>query len=81
MKKKSTIFFIIVLILLIPIIIIIFNKVMEPDKVLHVGHSVSKYEFEFTKEIKDKKKISEFEQLFEEVVFSTEEWIGKPRMI
>ena len=47
---------------------------MMPDKILVVGHQVSEYVFEFTKEIKDKDRIAEFENLFEEIVFSTEEW-------
>ncbi|WP_217587652.1 hypothetical protein [Lentibacillus saliphilus] len=74
MKKKITIFFMIVFILLLPIMINAFSKVMTPDKILLVGHQISEYEFEFTKEIKDEQKVSEFEQLFEEIVFSTEEW-------
>lgn len=45
-----------------------------PDKILVVGHQISEYAFEFTKEIKDADKITEFENLFEEIVFSTEEW-------
>ena len=45
-----------------------------PDKILVVGHQISEMAFEFTKEIKDEEKIAEFENLFEEIVFSTEEW-------
>ena len=47
---------------------------MMPDKILVVGHQISEYAFEFTKEIKDADKIAEFEDLFEEIVFTTEEW-------
>jgi hypothetical protein len=48
-----------------------------PDKILVVGHQISEYAFEFTKEIKDEEKIAKFEKLFEEIVFSTEEWNEK----
>lgn len=70
MKKKVMIVVIIVLILLFPVM----KKTMTPDKVLLVGHQVGNYEFEFTKEIKDKEKIAEFENLFEQVDFSSSEW-------
>ncbi len=68
------IFVIIVLILLFPVIKNTFNKFMTPDKVLLVGHQVSDYSFEFTKEIKDEEKIAEFENLFDKVSFSSNEW-------
>lgn len=74
MKRKFIALFIVVLILLLPTMINTFSKVMMPDKVLHVGHGIDKYSGEFTREIKDEKKISEFEQLCEEVIFSEEEW-------
>ncbi len=45
-----------------------------PDKILVVGHQISENGYEFTKEIKAEEKIAEFENLFEEIVFSTEEW-------
>lgn len=73
-KKKIVIFSIIILIFLFPNIRNVFNKIMMPDKILVVGHQVSEYAFEFTKEIKDEEKIAEFENLFEEIDFSTEEW-------
>ncbi|HHV26647.1 MAG TPA: hypothetical protein GXX63_05565 [Tissierellia bacterium] len=41
---------------------------------LLVRHQVVDHEFEFTKEIKDKEKIVEFENLFNEVNFSSSEW-------
>ena len=50
---------------------------MMPDKILVVGYQISEYAFEFTKEIKDEEKIAKFEKLFEEIVFSTEEWNEK----
>ena len=65
------------LILLFPAIRNVFNKIMMPDKILVVGHQISEYAFEFTKEIKDEEKIAKFEKLFEEIVFSTEEWNEK----
>lgn len=73
-KKKILIFSIIILMLLFPTIRNVFNKVMMPDKILVVGHQISELSFEFTKEIKDADKIAEFEDLFEEIVFTTEEW-------
>lgn len=45
-----------------------------PDKILLAGHQISDYGFEFTKEIKDKEKISEYENLFEQIVFLSDEW-------
>lgn len=74
MKKKIVIVLIIISILLFPTIRKGFNEVMMPDKVLVVGHQISEYAFEFTKEIRDKEKIEEFENLFEEMDFLTEEW-------
>ena len=50
------------------------NEFMTPDKVLVVGHQIGDHEFEFTKEIKDKEKIVEFEKLFDQVDFSSGEW-------
>ncbi len=74
LKKKMMMVVIIVLILLFPVIKNTFNKFMAPDKVLLVGHQVSDYSFEFTKEIKDEEKIVEFENLFDQVNFSSAEW-------
>lgn len=45
---------------------------MEPDKVLRVGTQVSEYTFQFSKEIKDKEKIIEYENWFDEIDFSEE---------
>jgi len=47
---------------------------MMPDKILVVGHQISEYAFEFTKEIKDEEKIAKFEDLFEEINFLDGEW-------
>jgi hypothetical protein len=52
----------------------LFNKFRTPDKILMVGHQVSDYTFEFTKEIKDEEKIAEFENLFAQVKFSGKIW-------
>ncbi|GEM02942.1 hypothetical protein SAMN05421839_1724 [Halolactibacillus halophilus] len=74
MKKKSIVFSVIVLIVLIPILINLFSKVIEPDKVLFVGQQIDEYQGEFTKEIKDKQKILEFENIFDDLNFVKEEW-------
>lgn len=74
MKKKVVIVIIITLILLVSINGNTFNEFMTPNKVLLVGHQISDQAFEFIKEIKDKKKIAEFENLFDQVNFSSGEW-------
>lgn len=74
MKKIFMIAVIIVLILLLPVVKNTFNKFMTQDKVLVVGHYISDHAFEFTKEIKDEEKIAEFENLFDQVKFSSSEW-------
>ncbi|MCG1013285.1 MAG: hypothetical protein GX892_01680 [Thermoanaerobacteraceae bacterium] len=70
MKKKVMIVVIIVLILLFPFFKNTFKKYMAPDKVLVVGHHISDHAFTFTKEIKDQKKIAEYENLFNQIKFS-----------
>ena len=65
---------IVVLILILPVLSKAFNNFMTPDKVLLVGHQVSDLAFEFTKEIKDEEKIVEFENIFDQVNFSSNEW-------
>lgn len=74
MKKRLIIISIIVLILLVPTIKATFDKLMIPDKVLVVGHQVNDNVIDFSKQIKDKQKIIEFENIFKEVEFSEEEW-------
>ncbi|MEL5864855.1 hypothetical protein [Clostridium cochlearium] len=74
MKKKVMIVTTILLIFLFPVVRNTFNKIMTPDKVLVVGHQISNDAFEFTKEIKNKEKIDEFENLFDQINFSTGEW-------
>lgn len=54
---------IIVLILMFPVIKKTINEFMIPDKVLLVRHQIDEHAFEFKKEIKDKEKIVEFENL------------------
>ncbi len=61
------------LILLFPIFKNTFNEIMTPDKVLMVGHQIDEHTFEFTREIKVKEKIADFEKLFEQINFSEEE--------
>lgn len=39
-----------------------------------MGHQIDEYQGEFTKEIKDEKKILKFEEIFDNIVFVTEEW-------
>lgn len=73
MKKKSIIA-IIVLILLFPTFRATFEKLMIPDKVLLVGHQINDYTIDFNKEIVDKERIIEFENLFKEVKFTEDEW-------
>lgn len=65
---------IIVLILMFPVIKKTINEFMIPDKVLLVGQQIDEHAFEFKKEIKDKEKIVEFENLFDQVNFSSNEW-------
>ncbi|MGM0523876.1 MAG: hypothetical protein ACQER2_07525 [Bacillota bacterium] len=74
MKKKVIVFFIIALTLLLPIAINTFSELVAPNKILFVGHQVNEYQGEFTKEIKDEKKILKFEEIFDHLVFVTEEW-------
>ena len=69
LKKKVMIVVIIVLILLFPFFKNTFKKYMAPDKVLVVGHHISDHAFTFTKEIKDPKKIAEYEAFFYEIKF------------
>ena len=47
---------------------------MIPDKVLLVGHQINDTTIDFSKEIKDKEKIKEFESIFNEVEFTEGEW-------
>ena len=54
------------------------KNAMTPDKILVVGDRVDDYGIDFSKEIKDKEKINDFENLFEEVDFK-EEWSGGKR--
>lgn len=74
LKKKLIIIGIIVLIFLAPTIKATFSKLMIPDKVLFVGHRINDNVIDFSKQIKDKEKINEFENIFKEVEFSEEEW-------
>lgn len=74
LKKKLIIIGIIVLIFLAPTIKATFSKLMIPDKVLVVGHRINDNVIDFSKQIKDKEKINEFENIFKEVEFSEEEW-------
>lgn len=74
MKKRLIIIAIIALILLIPTIKATFDKLMIPDKVLVIGHRVNGNVIDFNREIKDKEKINEFENIFKEVEFLEEEW-------
>lgn len=69
MKKRLIMIAIIVLVLLFPTIKITLDKIMIPDKVLLVGHQIDDTAIDFSKEIKDKKKINEFENIFKEVEF------------
>lgn len=73
LKKKVIIGIIVGLILLFPILRNKLNEIMAPDKVLIVGHQIDEHTFEFTREIKDKEKIADFENLFEQVSFWEEE--------
>jgi len=69
LKKRLIIIAIIVLALLFPTIRTTLDKIMIPDKVLLVGHQIDDTAIDFSKEIKDKEKISEFENIFKEVKF------------
>lgn len=69
MKKKVFIGIIIGVILLFPVLRNAYNETMAPEKVLVVGNQISEYSFQFTKEITDKEKISDFEKLFDEISF------------
>lgn len=76
MKKKVVIGIIIGLIigfiLPFPVIRNAFTQAMAPDKVLVAGNQISEYSFQFTKEIKDKVKIADFERIFDEITFVEE---------
>lgn len=74
LKKRLIIIAIIVLIFLTPSIKATIDKLIIPDKVLVVGHRVNDNVIDFNKEIKDKEKINEFENIFKEVDFSEELW-------
>jgi len=47
--------------------------VTSPDNTLRVGEQVDETKINFIKEIKDEEKISEYEDLLKELVFSTKE--------
>jgi hypothetical protein len=49
-----------------------FNQAMAPDKILVAGNQIDAYSFQFTKEIRDKEKIADFEKLFDEIAFVEE---------
>ena len=69
MKKKVIIITIIVFVLMFPLIKSTLGEIMIPDKVLLVGHQVDNTTIDFSKEIRDKKKINQFENIFKEVKF------------
>jgi len=74
LNKRLIIFVILVLSLLFPTISTTFEKLMIPDKVLLIGHQIDDTTIDFSKEIRDKEKIKEFESLFNEVEFLEGEW-------
>jgi hypothetical protein len=74
LKKGLIIIAIIALILLFPAIKSTLDKLMTPDKVLLVGNQINDTTIDFSKEIRDKEKINEFENIFKEVEFSEGEW-------
>ena len=43
---------------------------MKPDKTLQVGSQVGETSYKFSEEIKDKEKIAEFENRFDEITFT-----------
>ncbi|WP_414839598.1 hypothetical protein [Carnobacterium sp. TMP28] len=43
---------------------------MESDKLIQVGSQVDETSYKFSREIKDKKKIAEFENWFDEIIFT-----------
>lgn len=55
---------------------LILPKVIQPDKILQVGSQISDSSYKFSEEIKDKKKIAEFENWFDKINFTEE--ISKP---
>ena len=62
------------LILIFPILRNTFNEITAPDKVLVVLKQVDEHTMEVTKEIKDKEKITDFENIFDEISFEQKEW-------
>ena len=72
MKKKVVIGIIIGVILLFPILRNAYTEAMAPDKVLVAGNQIDAYSFQFTKEIRDEKKIADFEKIFDEIAFVEE---------
>ena len=69
MMKKKWIFLTVFMVL---ILFIVIPKVIKPEKILEVGSQVDGSGYEFTKELKDKEKISEFEKWFDNIDFSSE---------
>jgi len=65
------------LILIFPILRNTFNEITTPDKVLVVLKQVDEHTMEITTEIKDKEKIADFENIFDEISFEKKEWEEK----
>lgn len=68
MKKKKLLLIVGVLLL----IFFVLQRTMTPAETLQVGTQVSEMTFQFTKEIKDKEKITAYETWFDEIEFSEE---------